>query len=101
MSSIFISHSSAYNPLAQELGRRLAHQNHHFLALDLVFLNFFLDDRYFPFKGTGAVSTWRLEMPHETNPDIDFTQIEDAIIHLRYTAKSDSGQFKEGVKELI
>jgi len=43
-------------------------------------LNFFLDDRYFPFEGSGAVSTWRLEMPHETNPDIDFTQIEDAII---------------------
>ena len=101
MSSIFISHSSAYNPLAQELGRRLAHQNHHFLALDLVFLNFFLDDRYFPFEGTGAVSTWRLEMPHETNPDIDFTQVEDVIIHLRYTAKSDSGKFKEDVKDLI
>ena len=64
-------------------------------------LNFFLDDRYFPFEGSGAVSTWRLEMPHETNPDIDFTQIEDAIIHLRYTAKSDSGQFKEDVKDLI
>ena len=64
-------------------------------------LNFFLDDRYFPFEGTGAVSPWRLEMPHETNPDIDFTQVEDVIIHLRYTTKSDSGQFKEDVKELI
>jgi hypothetical protein len=40
-------------------------------------------------------------MPHETNPDIDFTRIEDVIIHLRYTAKSDSGQFKEDVKDLI
>ena len=64
-------------------------------------LDFFRDDRYFPFEGTGAVSTWRLEMPHETSPDIDFTQIEDVIIHLRYTAKSDSGQFKEGVKDLV
>jgi len=40
-------------------------------------------------------------MPHGTNPDIDFTQIDDAINHLRYTAKSDSGQFKEDVKDLI
>jgi len=39
--------------------------------------------------------------PDETNPDIDFTKIEDVIIHLRYTAKSDSGQFKESVKGLI
>ena len=35
MSIIFISHSSADNSLAKELERRLAHQNHHSVFLDL------------------------------------------------------------------
>ena len=69
-------------------------------------LDFVFDDRYFPFEGTGAVSTWRLEMPPENNPALvnrKTTQlrISDVIIHLRYTAKSDRGKFKEDVKDLI
>jgi hypothetical protein len=61
-------------------------------------LNFFLDDRYFPFEGTGVVSNWHLEMPKANNLDIDFNDIEDVIIHLKYTSKSDRGAFKQAVQ---
>lgn len=48
----------------------------------------FREERYLPFEGTGAVSSWTLEMPHETNR-FDFEQLPDLLITLRYTARSD------------
>ncbi|HZR42457.1 MAG TPA: hypothetical protein VFB12_20210 [Ktedonobacteraceae bacterium] len=45
----------------------------------------FRDERYLPFEGTGAVSTWELSMPKATNR-IDFESLSDVIIHLSYTA---------------
>ncbi|WP_019502255.1 LamG-like jellyroll fold domain-containing protein [Pseudanabaena sp. PCC 6802] len=59
----------------------------------------FGDGRYLPFEGTGAISTWLLEMPKATNP-IDFSTISDVIIHVRYTAKADGGLFKQNVMGL-
>jgi hypothetical protein len=50
----------------------------------------FSDPRYLPFENTGAVSTWTLEMPKETNR-FDFDQLSDVIITLRYTALADGG----------
>lgn len=54
-------------------------------------LNFIFDDRYFPFEGTGAVSSWKLEIPPDNNPDLlgpnKQLKIKDVIIHLKYTAK--------------
>ena len=43
------------------------------------------DGRFLPFEGTGAVSTWRLSMPKQTN-HFDFAAISDVIIALRYQA---------------
>lgn len=69
-------------------------------------LNFFWDDRYFPFEGTGVVSSWRLEIPNANNPDLvenenETLEIEDVLIHLRYTAKFDRGAFKTEVEGLL
>jgi hypothetical protein len=64
-------------------------------------LNFLFDDRYFPFEGTGAVSNWRLEMPQASNPDIDYAEIDDVVIHLRYTSKYDSGSFRKEVLDML
>ncbi|HTD21426.1 MAG TPA: neuraminidase-like domain-containing protein [Terriglobales bacterium] len=50
----------------------------------------FHDERYLPFEGTGAVSSWTLELPRETN-HFDFNQLSDVIITLRYTALEDDG----------
>lgn len=43
------------------------------------------DQRYLPFEGAGAISSWHLEMPEATN-DIDLSSVSDVVLHLYYTA---------------
>ncbi|NJO78496.1 MAG: hypothetical protein HC827_08185 [Cyanobacteria bacterium RM1_2_2] len=45
----------------------------------------FRDERYMPFEGAGAISSWRLELPQEFY-QFDYQTISDVIIHLRYTS---------------
>jgi hypothetical protein len=64
----------------------------------------FHDERYLPFEGAGAISTWSLELFNDlpsNNPDFgrplrqfDYGTIGDAILHIKYTAREDAGQFK-------
>jgi len=44
------------------------------------------DERYLPFEGAGAISSWRLELPVEFKT-FDYGSITDVILHLRYTAR--------------
>ncbi len=44
------------------------------------------DERFLPFEGAGAVSSWRLELPSDFRP-FDYTTISDVILHVRYTAR--------------
>jgi hypothetical protein len=44
------------------------------------------DDRFLPFEGAGAVSTWTLSLPAQLRP-FDYMTISDAILHIRYTAR--------------
>ncbi|MBK7072989.1 MAG: hypothetical protein IPH44_11875 [Myxococcales bacterium] len=44
------------------------------------------DERYLPFEGAGAISTWRLELPAAQN-SFDLDSLTDVILHLRYTAR--------------
>jgi hypothetical protein len=44
------------------------------------------DERYLPFEGAGAISTWRLELPTQFRT-FDYSTISDVILHLRYTAR--------------
>jgi len=57
------------------------------------------DERYLPFEGTGAVSTWRLSMPKQTNR-IDFGTISDVVLTLRYTAHDGGARFRDQVVRL-
>ncbi|MES2134273.1 MAG: neuraminidase-like domain-containing protein, partial [Bacteroidota bacterium] len=59
----------------------------------------FQDQRYLPFENTGAVSNWTLSMPIETNR-IDFSQLSDVIITVRYTALFD-GTLQTNVKQSL
>lgn len=59
----------------------------------------FNDARYLPFEGTGAVSVWRLSMPKATNR-INFKNISDVIIQLKYTAIDGGSKFREDVTRL-
>ncbi|MEK6675311.1 MAG: neuraminidase-like domain-containing protein [Planctomycetota bacterium] len=69
----------------------------------------FRDERYLPFEGAGAVSRWSLELfndqefrdPNTNEPDFgrplrqfDYKTISDAILHVKYTAREDAGDFK-------
>ncbi|EYF00196.1 neuraminidase-like domain-containing protein [Chondromyces apiculatus] len=46
----------------------------------------FRDERYLPFEGAGAVSKWRLDLPHDCQA-FDVSSLSDVIIHVRYTAR--------------
>lgn len=46
----------------------------------------FRDERYLPFEGSGAVSTWRIELPKDFRP-FDYETISDVVLHLKYTAR--------------
>ncbi|MBE7170547.1 MAG: hypothetical protein INR73_08150 [Williamsia sp.] len=63
----------------------------------------FRDERYLPFEGAGAVSSWQIELNGKyKNPDesvldlsqLDFDSISDVILHMKYTAKEGSENFK-------
>ena len=57
----------------------------------------FHDERYLPFEGTGALSTWELSLPKGANRSLDFTSISDVIIKLRYTALDGGDFFRQKV----
>jgi hypothetical protein len=44
------------------------------------------DERFLPFEGAGAISTWNLALPGEL-PAFDYSTISDVILHIRYTAR--------------
>jgi GH18 family chitinase len=46
----------------------------------------FRDERYLPFEGAGAISTWQLDLPIDCNA-FDLDTITDVVINLRYTAR--------------
>jgi hypothetical protein len=61
------------------------------------------DERYLPFEGAGAISSWRLALPLEFGT-FDYDTITDVILHLRYTAREDDslqGAATASVKTLL
>jgi hypothetical protein len=44
------------------------------------------DERFLPFEGAGAISTWNLSLPSQLH-SFDYTTISDVILHIRYTAR--------------
>jgi hypothetical protein len=48
------------------------------------------DERYLPFEGAGAISSWKLSLPKSYRA-FDYDSISDVVIHLRYTAR-DGGE---------
>lgn len=57
----------------------------------------FRDERYLPFEGAGAISTWCLKLPTKFK-QFDYDTISDVIIHLRYTAKEGGEKFRMDVE---
>ena len=48
------------------------------------------DERWLPFEGQGAISTWTLELDPRDN-SFDLSTITDVVLHLRYSARSAGG----------
>jgi Tc toxin complex TcA C-terminal TcB-binding domain len=59
----------------------------------------FRDERYLPFEGAGAVSTWRLELPSQLR-QFDYDSISDVVVHVSYTALDD-GAFRQNVESAL
>jgi hypothetical protein len=58
----------------------------------------FRDERYMPFEGAGAVSSWRLALPKSFRP-FDYQTLTDVIVHVSYTADADE-VFRGKVEQL-
>lgn len=57
----------------------------------------FRDERYLPFEGCGAISTWRLELPKDVR-QFDYNTISDVILHVKHTAR-EGGSTLRGLAE--
>ena len=53
------------------------------------------DERFLPFEGAGAESTWNLELPTQFK-QFDYNTISDVIIHMRYTAREGGELLRSG-----
>jgi len=60
----------------------------------------FRDERYLPFEGAGAVSTWNLKLPGEFR-NFDYKTISDVIIHIKYTAREGSLTLSQAANDAI
>jgi hypothetical protein len=49
------------------------------------------DERWLPFEGQGAISTWNLVLDPRDN-NFDFSTITDVVLHVRYTARGGGDQ---------
>jgi hypothetical protein len=59
----------------------------------------FRDERYLPFEGAGAVSTWGLELPSKLRA-FDYNTMSDVIVQMSYTALDD-GALRDQVEQKI
>jgi Tc toxin complex TcA C-terminal TcB-binding domain/Neuraminidase-like domain len=57
----------------------------------------FRDERYMPFEGAGAISTWMIELPDGFR-QFDYQTISDVIVHISYTAQLD-GKLRQNVEQ--
>ena len=58
----------------------------------------FRDERYLPFEYRGAVSRWRIELPHENNY-FDFDSLSDVVMHLNYTSREGGEVLRRAARE--
>ncbi|HEY7245906.1 MAG TPA: hypothetical protein VH678_18710 [Xanthobacteraceae bacterium] len=59
------------------------------------------DERFLPFEGAGAISTWTLSLPDRLRA-FDYMTISDVVLHIRYTARSAGDPLKShATQELL
>ena len=60
----------------------------------------FRDEKYLPFEGAGATSTWRIELPTEIR-QFDYQSIGDVVLHMRYTARNGGSLLRKAANESV
>ena len=55
----------------------------------------FRDERYLPFEGAGAESTWKFTLPGSDFVAFDYATISDFVLHVRYTARDGGESFRD------
>ena len=60
----------------------------------------FRDERYLPFEGAGAISTWHIQLPKKFR-QFDYNTISDVVMHMRYTAREGGDTLKNRVEETL
>jgi hypothetical protein len=80
----------------QQIAVSAASEDH---GLSMVLMD---DERYRPFEGTGAVSTWSLRFPRHASARQQalFDDLNDIIVHVNYQAMDGGKSFAEQVKVL-
>lgn len=87
-----------FNPRSnQQIGLSSGVDDHGMATLD------FGDERYFPFEGTGAISSWTLSFPnHESeSQQAMLATLTDVILHVRYMALDGGKAFSDEVEALV
>ncbi|MBL0317462.1 MAG: hypothetical protein IPP69_17520 [Flavobacteriales bacterium] len=59
----------------------------------------FKDERYLPFEGAGAISSWKLELPEIHQ--FDYDTIADVILHVKYTSVDGGEQLRKEANKTI
>jgi hypothetical protein len=57
----------------------------------------FHDERYLPFEGAGAISSWRLDLPRNIRA-FNYDTISDVLLHISYTALECDGDKREAAE---
>ncbi|WP_434628087.1 hypothetical protein J3P84_04260 [Pseudomonas sp. Z1-29] len=87
-----------FNPRAyQQIGISQGVDDRGLISMD------FGDERYYPFEGTGAISSWVLNFPRHDSPaqQAILDSINDIIVHVRYLAKEGDNGLRDAVEALV
>jgi hypothetical protein len=66
---------------------------------DGLFIMRFDDERYLPFEGTGAHSSWELAFPNPSRQQALLASLTDVIVRVHYTAKNGGEAFARSVSQ--
>ena len=63
----------------------------------------FGDERYLPFEGTGAISSWQIDFPNANSDEQQaiLQNLSDVIIQVHYTARNGGSTFKQAVMNTL
>jgi hypothetical protein len=59
------------------------------------------DERYLPFEGAGAISTWQVVLPPLTFRPFDYASIADLVLSIRYTSCEGGAVLRRAASESV